>query len=163
MSWFRTSCVIFAGWGVLFFFFPGFTNENAGVGYVTSKHADDWTQIVGVFSLGFAVLLNEAHRSAGADVRRIVARGVLAFTLPCALLMTYWQIIPDRRWTRFDIANIALLFMISYGMFLHGRIWERGRLARARRESAGIPIRGQPSSEQRVLARKGRAGRDQGS
>ena len=120
MSWFRASSVIFALWAVVCFFFPRFTNEFAGVGYVTSEHAEDWTQIVGVFALAFAVLLNEAHRSAHADVRRIVARGVLAFTLPCALLMTYWQIIPDGRWFRLDIANVALLYMMSYGMFLHG-------------------------------------------
>ncbi len=79
MSWFRVSSALFAMWGAVFFFFPRFTNEFAGVGYLTSEHAEDWTQIVGVCCLAFAVLLIEAHRSANADVRRIVARGVLAF------------------------------------------------------------------------------------
>jgi hypothetical protein len=53
MSWFRASSVISAGWAVVFFFFPRFTNEFTGVGYVTSGHAEDWTQIVGVFALAF--------------------------------------------------------------------------------------------------------------
>jgi multisubunit Na+/H+ antiporter MnhG subunit len=120
MSWFRASSLIFAGWAVVFFIFPRFTNELAAVGYISSGHAEDWTQIVGLFCLAFAVLLHEAHRSASAAVRRIVARGAVVLTLPCALLMTYWQIVPDGRWFRLDIANIALLYLISYGMFLHG-------------------------------------------
>lgn len=126
MSWFRASSVIFAGWAVVFFFFPRFSNEFGGVGYVTSRHAEDWTQLVGLFCFGFAVLLNEAHRSGNVDVRRIVARGVFALTLPSAFLMTYWQIIPDGRWDRLDVANVALLYMISYGMILHGDYpWRR--------------------------------------
>ena len=32
--------------------------------------------------------------------------------------MTYWQIIPDRRWFRFDIVNILLLYAISYASYL---------------------------------------------
>ena len=139
MYWFRVSSIIFAFWAVVFCLFPRFTNEFAGIGYVTSKHAEDWTQIVGVFALGFAVVLHEAHSSASADVRRIVARGVLAFTLPCALLMTYWQIISDGRWFRLDIANVALLYTMSYGMFLHADLLERGRQVPARRESGGEP------------------------
>jgi hypothetical protein len=120
MPWFSASSVIFAVWAVLFLFFPRFSNEFGGVGYVTSKHAEDWTQIVGLFAFAFAVLLYEAHCSANADVRRIVARGVLSLTVPSALLMTYWQIIPERRWIRLDIADIALLCFISYGMILQG-------------------------------------------
>ena len=116
MPWFRLSSIIFAGWGVLFALFPGFTNGLAGVGYVASKHADDWTQIVGLFCLSFAVLLNEAHRVSDPALRRAVARGVLALTVPCALLMMYWQLIPDRRWTRVDIGNILLLLLVSYGL-----------------------------------------------
>ncbi len=127
MSWFRICSLIFAVWAVVFFFFARFTNEVAGIGYATSKHAEDWTQIVGVFSLAFTVLLNEAHRSQNADGRRIVARGLLAFTLPCALLMTYWQIIPDRRWIRLDIANILLLYLMSYGLFLQSNLWRPQR------------------------------------
>ena len=126
MSWFRASSVIFGWWGVVFFFLPRFTNELVGIGYVHSGHAEDWTQIVGLFCLAFAVVLHETHRNENVDVRRIVARGVLALTLPCALLMTYWQIIPDGRWSRLDIVTIALLCVISYGMFLHsGTIWRR--------------------------------------
>ncbi len=117
MPWFRLSSLIFAFWAVVFCVFPRWSNEFAGVDYVTSGHAEDWTQLIGLFSLGFAVLLNEAQRSASGNVHRVVARGVLAFTLPCALLMTYWQLIPDRRWFRLDILNIALLYLMSYGMF----------------------------------------------
>ncbi len=122
MTWFRASSVIFGFWAVVFFFFPRFTNEFAGVRYVSSEHAEDWTQIVGIFCLAFALLLNEAHRSADADARRVIARGVLAFTLPCALLMTYWQIIPDGRWFRLDLVNVALLGVISFGMFSHTKL-----------------------------------------
>jgi hypothetical protein len=126
MPWFRASSVIFGAWAVVFLFFPRYANEFGGVGYVTSKHAEDWTQIVGLFSLAFAVLLYQAHRSANADVRRIVARGVLSLTVPCAFLMTYWQIIPERRWIRLDIADIALLCFVSSGMFLHAAFqWRR--------------------------------------
>ena len=84
-----------------------------GAGYRTSEHAEDWTQIVGLFSLAFAVLLYEAHRFESADLRRAVARGV-SLTVPCALLMTCWQLIPERRWIRLDIADTALLGVISY-------------------------------------------------
>jgi hypothetical protein len=122
MSWFRLCSVIFAFWAVVFFFFPHFTNEFAGIGYVSSGHADDWTQIVGLFSLAFAVMLNETHRSGEPDLRRGVARGVLALTLPCALLMTYWQIIPDRRWIRLDIVNVVLLYLMSVGMFFQSEL-----------------------------------------
>jgi len=118
MSWFRVCSVIFAAYAVVFVFFPRFSNEFGGIGYAGGGHAVDWTQIVGLFSLAFAVLLHEAHRSAEPALRRGVARGVLALTLPCALLMTYWQIIPDRRWIRLDMVNIALLYLMSVGMFL---------------------------------------------
>lgn len=120
MPWFRASSLIFAAWAAVFLFFPDFSNEFGGVGYTTSLHAEDWTRIVGLFSLAFAVLLYKTHTSASADVRRIVARGVLSFTVPCAILMTYWQLVPERRWVRLDIANIALLCFVSYGMFRHG-------------------------------------------
>src|SRR5262245_1521017 len=119
MSWFRLSSLIFAAWAGLFFLLPGFSNQVGGIGYVPSDHAEDWTQLVGLFSLGFGVLLNEAHHSPNPAVHRIVARGVLACTLPCALLTSYWQIIPDGRWIRLDLLNVALLFVMSYGMFLH--------------------------------------------
>ena len=123
MSWFRASALIFCGWAVVFAAFPRFANEFGGLGYAGRGHAEDWTQIVGVFCLGFAVILDGAHRSPNQDTCRVVARGVLAFTLPCALLMSYWQVIPDRRWIRLDIANILLLYLISYGMFLHSGAW----------------------------------------
>ena len=120
--WFRITSFLFACWGVLFAGFPRFTNNLAAIGYEPSKHADDWTQLFGLCCLGFAVLLDQAHRSANDVARRVVARGVLAFTVPCVLLMTYWQIMPDRRWTRFDIANIALLFLISCVLFAASRV-----------------------------------------
>ena len=122
MSWFRLCSVVFAVYAVVFFFFPRFTNEFGGIGYVSSGHAIDWTQIVGLFSLAFAVMLHEAHRSREPDLRRGVARGVLALTLPCALLMTYWQVIPDRRWIRLDIVNVVLFYLMSGGMFFHSEL-----------------------------------------
>jgi hypothetical protein len=118
MLWLRLCSLVFAIWGLLFFFFPGFSNEFGGVNYLPSKHAEDWTQIVGLLSLGFAVLLYEAHRAGNDVARRVVGRGVLAFSLPCALLMTYWQLTPDRRWIRLDIINILLLYGISYVCFV---------------------------------------------
>ncbi len=121
MPWFRISSFLFACWGVLFAGFPHFTKNLSAIGYEPSKHADDWTQLFGLCCLGFAVLLDQAHRSANDVARRVVARGVLAFTVPCVLLMTYWQIIPDRRWTRFDIGNIGLLFIISCVLFAESR------------------------------------------
>jgi hypothetical protein len=117
MPWFLASAVIFAVWALVFFVFPGFSNEFGGIGYTRSGHAEDWTQLVGLFSLAFTVMLVEAHRSASADVRRVVARGVLALTLPSVLLLGYWQIIPERRWIRLDIVDIALLCFITYGMY----------------------------------------------
>ena len=139
MPWFRASSVIFAVWAAIFVFFPRHSNELGGVGYMTSKHAEDWTQIVGLFSLAFAVLLYEAHRSANADVRRTVARGVLSLTVPCALLMTYWQLIPERRWIRLDIADIALLCLISYGMVVQGDVLQR---------HASVPAGGERAAQQ---------------
>lgn len=44
MPWFRASSVIFGAWAVVFLFFPRYSNEFGGVGYITSKHAEDWTQ-----------------------------------------------------------------------------------------------------------------------
>lgn len=124
MPWFRASALVFAAWAMVFLLFPRHANELGGIGYTRSKHAEDWTQIVGLFSFAFAVLLYGAHRSASSEVRRIVARGVLTLTVPCALLMTYWQLIPPRRWIRLDIADIALLCFISYGMLLEARSGE---------------------------------------
>ena len=114
----RLCAAVFAFWGVLFLFLPGWSNDFAALNYSGSKHAEDWTQLVGLFSLSFAVLLNEVHRSAHPVARRIVAIGVLSFALPCALLMTYWQLIPDRRWIRLDIMNILLLYGMAYASAL---------------------------------------------
>jgi hypothetical protein len=130
MPWFRASSLIFAGWAVVFVCFPGPSNELGGIGYVTSKHAEDWTRIVGLFSLAFAVLLHEAHRSSSSQARMIVARGVLTLTLPSAILLTYWQLIPERRWIRLDIADIALLCFISFGMLRQARADAGAREAR---------------------------------
>jgi hypothetical protein len=99
--------------------------------FQSPSHAEDWTQLVGLFSLAFTVLLYEAHPSASADVRRVVARGVLSLAVPSVLLLTYWQIIPERRWIRLDIADIALLCFVTYGMYSHA-------LARRTRVS-GVP------------------------
>ena len=118
MPWFRLSSTVFAFWGIVFFLFPTFTNEFAGIGFVGSQHAKDWTQLVGLFCLSFVVLLEAAHRSANDELRRIAARSTLSLTLPSALLMTYWQLLPDRQWVRLDILNIALLLLMSYGLFL---------------------------------------------
>ena len=122
MSWFRFCSIIFTGYAVVFFFFPRFSNEFGGIGYVPSGHAVDWTQIVGLCSLGFAVMLNEAHRFEEPGLRRGVARGVLALTLPCAILMTYWQLVPDRRWIRLDIVNVVLLYLMSGAMLLRSEL-----------------------------------------
>lgn len=118
MSQFRICALPFAGWGIVFVFFLRFTNEFAGVGYAGSPHAQDWTQIVGLFSFAFVVLLNEAHRTAAVAVRRAVARGIVVLTLPCAILMTYWQLVPERQWIRLDIVNVLILYAISYSMLL---------------------------------------------
>ena len=127
MSRFRLFSMIFAFWGVLFLVFARFANEYAAIGYVTSRHAEDWTRIVGLFAFGFAVLLDQAHRSASVEVRRAVARGVIAFTIPCAILMTAWQITADPRWTRLDIGNILLLGFISWGLWMPSRLPGLGR------------------------------------
>jgi hypothetical protein len=127
MSWFRASSGVFGVWAVVCVTLPRLTNEIAGVGYVRSGHAEDWTQIVGLLCLAFVVLLDQAHRSQDTGVRRTVARGVLTFTLPCALLMSYWQLMPARRWFRLDIGDIVLLFLVSYGMLQHADLARRGR------------------------------------
>lgn len=116
MSWFRLSSLIFGFWAVGFSLFPGFVNRTAGLHYLESGHTEDWTRLVGLLSLGFAVLLDRAHRSASFETRRTVALGTLIATLSCALVMTYWQLVPDRRWFRWDLVNIGLLYLISYGM-----------------------------------------------
>src|SRR5688500_18497605 len=123
MPWFRVSSMVFSLWGIIFFVFPTFTNQFAGIGFVGSQHAKDWTQLVGLFCISFAVLLEATHRSASHEVRRIAARSALTLTLPSALLMTYWQLIPDRQWVRLDILNIALLILMSYGLFSQSDLW----------------------------------------
>jgi hypothetical protein len=116
MSWFRFSSLVFAIWAVVFVLVPGFTNTFATVIHVTSPESEDWTRLAGLLSLGFAVLLFRAH-DAEPKAQRLVAQGVLAATLPCALLMTWWQIGASRRWIRLDLVNVMLLYLISYGMF----------------------------------------------
>ena len=122
MSWFRVSSLIFVVFAVPFSVFPHWSNEISAVGYVFSGHSEDWTQLLGLACFGFAVLLNEGHRSPSEAVHSAVARGVLAFSLPCALLMTYWQLIPDRLWFRLDIFNLTLLYVISYGMLTKAKL-----------------------------------------
>jgi hypothetical protein len=127
MSWFLLSALVFGFWGVTFLFFPSFSNELGGIGFDGSQHAKDWTQLVGLFSFAFAYLLGAAHRSRVDDVRRVVARGTLAITLPSAALMTYWQLIPNRQWLRLDLVNIALLLLMSYGLYEQSNLSFRGR------------------------------------
>ena len=126
-SWFRFGSVILAAWAAAFFFLPRFSNELFGVDYDVNRHAEDWTQLIGLASLALAFMLNAAHGSSNPEARRIIARGVLVFTVPCALVMTYWQIIPDGRWNRLDIANIVLLVVMSYGLFVQSDLWWRRR------------------------------------
>ncbi len=125
MPWFRITSILFLGWAVLFAGFPHLTNSLAALRHAPSKHADDWTQIVGLFCLGFAVLLDQAHRSGNDVARRVVARGVIACTVPCAVLMSYWQLTPEPRWTRFDIGNIALLAITAIVLFSASTTSER--------------------------------------
>ncbi len=117
MSWFRFCSVVFAAWGVAFFFLPRFSNELFGVDYVINLHAEDWTRLIGLTMFAMAFMLDAAHRTSNSEARRIIARGVLMLSLAIAIVMTYWQIIPDGRWNRLDIVNIVLLLVMSYGMF----------------------------------------------
>ena len=125
MSWFRVSAMIFAMWSAAFFFLPRFSNELFGNDYLVNGHAEDWTQLVGLALIPMAFMLNAAHGSSNLETRRIIARGALVFTLSCALLMTYWQVIPDGRWNRLDIVNIFLLGMMSYGLYMESGLWGR--------------------------------------
>jgi hypothetical protein len=118
---FRLSALVFAFWAVVFAGFPTFVNEFAGVGYTTSKHAEDWTRLVGLLCIGYAVLLCRASASPSVELRRSVAIAVSCSTLPCAILMAYWQLGPDRRWTRLDLVNIALLLAMSIALPLSSR------------------------------------------
>lgn len=75
--------------------------------------------MLGLALFAVAFLLNAAHASPNDELKRTIARGVLILTLGNALVMTYWQIIPDGLWNRLDIINIVLLFLISYGLVIH--------------------------------------------
>jgi predicted secreted protein len=125
MSWLRLFAIIFVAWGVVFAALPRFANELAGIDYVVNPHAEDWTRIAGLLMFGPAFLLEAAHRSSNPELRRTIARGVLVFTLPCALLMTYWQLIPDGRWNRLDVINVVLLYVMSYALFVESELIER--------------------------------------
>lgn len=125
MSWVRLSAIIFVAWGVLFAALPRFANELVGIDYVVNLHAEDWTRIAGLAMFAPAFLLEAAHRTANPEVRRTVARGVLMFTLPCAVLMTYWQLIPEGRWNRLDAINAVLLYGLSYVLFVEGELIAR--------------------------------------
>ena len=117
MSWFRFGSVIFAAWGVAFFFLPRFSNELSGVDYVVNLHAEDWTRLMGLTMFAMAFMLNATHGTSNPEARHIIARGVLMLSLALAIVITYWQIIPDGRWNRLGIANIAILLVVSYGIF----------------------------------------------
>ncbi|MBT5774154.1 MAG: hypothetical protein HOH95_07230 [Dehalococcoidia bacterium] len=122
MSWLRLCAIIFFAWGVAFAILPRFVNELVGVDYIVNLHAEDWERIAGLLMFAPAFLLEAAHRSSNAEVRRTIARGVLISTLGCALLMTYWQLIPDGRWNRIDVINVVLLYGISYVLFVESEL-----------------------------------------
>ncbi len=137
MSWLRLSAIIFVAWGVVFAALPRFANELVGIDYVVNLHAEDWTRLVGLMMFPPAFLLEAAHRTSNPEVRRTIARGVLVFTLPCAVLMTYWQLIPDGRWNRLDVINAVLLYGMSYVLIVEGElIARRLPLPRARSRAA---------------------------
>ncbi len=117
MSWFRFSAIVLAIWSVAFFALPNLSNEIFGVDYVKNEHAEDWTQLVGLALFAFAFLLEMAHRSSNQELRREIARGALVLTIPVALLLTYWQLLPDGPWNRLDAPNAAVLYLLSYGLF----------------------------------------------
>lgn len=117
MSWYRASSLMCFLWSIAFTILPGLTNRLFGKDYLASPHAEDWTRLFGLSVFVIAFFLNEAHRSSVPELRRSVARGALLFFASCAALMTYWQLIPDGHWNRLDIANVLLLYIVSYGMF----------------------------------------------
>ncbi len=125
MSWLRLSAIIFLAWGVVFAALPRFANELVGIDYEVNLHAEDWTRIVGLMMLAPAFLLEAAHRTTDPELRRTIARGVLVFTLPCAVLMTYWQLLPDGRWNRLDLINAVLLYGMSYVLIVEGELIAR--------------------------------------
>jgi hypothetical protein len=125
MSWLRLSAIIFVVWGGVFAALPRFANELVGIDYLVNLHAEDWTRIAGLTMFGPAFLLEAAHRTSNPEVRQTIARGVLVFTLPCALLMTYWQLIPDGRWNRIDAINVVLLYGMSYVLFVESELAAR--------------------------------------
>jgi hypothetical protein len=126
MSWFRFCAIIYVVWGVAFFFLPNLSNEIFGVDYVDNEHAEDWIQLVGLGLFGLAFLLNAAHRSSNAELRRAIARGGLIITVSYALMLTYWQLIPDGPWNRLDIVNAVLLYVLSYGLFMNSELTRDG-------------------------------------
>ncbi len=128
MSWFRFCSIICAIWGVAFSLLPRLGNEIFGNDYVINLHAEDWTRLVGISLFAFAFLLNAAHASPDGELKRNIARSVLIFTLGAALIMTLWQAIPDGRWNRLDIANIALLYLMSYGLFINSGLLRKGKV-----------------------------------
>ena len=125
MSWFRFASIFSVFAAVQYFFLPHLTNEIFGIKYVVSLHAEDWTQLFGLSLLPMAFLFNKAHASTNEEMKRNVARAALIFNLPCILLMTYWQVIPDGRWNHKDIATIVILCIFSYGMFLNSGLMKK--------------------------------------
>lgn len=125
MSWFRFCAVVIAIWGIAFFFLPNLANEIFGVDYVKNEAAEDWTQLVGLAMFAIAFLLHTAHRSSDEALRQAVARGALIFILPAALLLTYWQLLPDGPWNRLDLPNAVILWVMSYGLFLQSGLRPR--------------------------------------
>jgi hypothetical protein len=127
LSWFRLLSIYSALCGTVFFLLPHRSNELFGINYITSLHAEDWTRLFGLSLFPLAYLLNAAHGSKSEELRRIVARGVLFFTVPCAAIMAYWQVIPDGRWNRLDIGNVVILGVLSSGLLAESAVGRRKR------------------------------------
>ncbi len=125
MSWFRFSALVGIICGSAFTFFPHLSNVIFGINYSGSLHAEDWTRLFGLAIYGLTFIMNAAHNSQSLEFRQSAARGMLIFSLPCAIVMTYWQIIPDGRWNRLDIINIFFLYLMSYGLLMNSGLFRK--------------------------------------
>jgi hypothetical protein len=127
MSWFRFSALFGVICGSAFIFFPHLSNVILGINYSGSLHAEDWTRLLGLAIYGLSFIMNAAHISQSMEFKQSAARGMLIFSLPCAIISTYWQIIPDGRWNRLDIINIFLLFLMSYGLLMNSGLFKKDK------------------------------------
>ncbi len=138
---FRVSSIIALVWGLAFFALPRVSNKNSGIDYEDNLHAEDWTRLLGLSFFAFAYLLHGAQRSANQELRQTIARGVLIVTFSGALVMTYWQIIPDGRWNRLDLANAAILYALSYGLLMNSGGLRRGAVGDAPATPPTLPTK----------------------